>query len=108
MTPHLIHIRPLDLVITRIRRRLVQNIRRRATKLHPLPPKAYIPQPRDVLVAVAKVVRKEQTQPSHGAELGPFYVELLHFGRLRQLKRLRPLALLRDAEVDIVAVDDDF
>lgn len=108
MTPHLISTRPLKLMITRIRRRLIHDIRRRPPQLHPLPPKPHIPDPRNVLVPIPEVVREEQTQPPHSAELCPLDIQLLHLGRLRELKSLRPLALLGDPEVDVVAVDDDF
>ena len=107
MTPHRVHIRPLDLMITRIRRGLVQDIRRRPAQLHPLAPETNVPQPRDVLIPIAKVVREEQAQPPYSAELGPLDGQLLHLGRAREFKRLCPLRFRRDAEVDIVPVDDD-
>lgn len=95
-------------MITRVRRGLIQDVRRGAPELHPLPSKTHVAQPRDVLVAIAKVVREEERQPPYSAELGPLDRELLHLGRARQLEGLRALALLGGAEVDVVAVDDDF
>lgn len=67
-TPHLVHVCPLDLVIARVGRRLVEDIRRRPAQLHPLALEAHVRDARDVLFAVPEVVREEEGQPADGVE----------------------------------------
>lgn len=91
-------------MITGIRRRLVDDIRRRAPQLHPLALEPQVAHARDLLVAIPKVLRHEQRQPLDFPELGAFDGELLHLGGLRQLKHLVANTVLGRAEVDVVAV----
>lgn len=82
--PHLVHARPLDLVITGVRCRLVDDVCGRPTELHPLPLEAEIRDPRDVLLAVPKVVREEERQPADGVEARPalqFCEHLSHYAK---------------------------
>lgn len=103
--PHLVDARPLDLVIPRLRGRLVDDVGRRLAQLGPLALEAHVAHARDVLVAVAKVVDEEEAQPLHLAEEGALDGDLLHGRRLRQLQLLHGLEVLGRREVEVVAVD---
>lgn len=108
MTPHLINPNPLNLMIPRIRRRLIENITRRPSQLHPqLPLKPNITESSNIILPIREVIDKKQRHPSNRAKPRPLDGNLLDLGCLRQLKGLRGFHLLGDGEVDVVAVDDD-
>lgn len=108
-------------MVVRVGRSLVEDIRRRATQLHPLALEAQVAQPRNLLLLLTfvtivvvtvttttntKVVLEEQRHPLHLAEEGPLDGQLLHLGRLRQLEGLRRRQLLRRLEVHVLPVDE--
>lgn len=103
--PHPIHARSLQSVIPRLRRRLVQDVGRRLAQPRPLAAEADVADARDVLVAVAEVVREEEHEAVHlGEERAPDG-DLLHVRRLRELERLDGPGVLGGGEVEVVAVD---
>lgn len=104
-TPHLIHIRPLHLVIPRLRSRLIDDVRRRLAQSRPLALEAQVTDPRHVLVAVAKVVHEEQHQPLDAAKRRALDGDLLDFRRLRELQDLHRRGIVGGGKVDVVAVD---
>lgn len=106
-TPHPQHIRPLHLMITWIRGRLIQNPLRRAPQLHPLPLKPQIPQPRHVLLPVPEIILKEQTQALCLAKQRPLDGDILYLGGLGEVQLLRGRELRGEVEVDVVAVDEE-
>lgn len=106
-TPHLIHTRPLDLVIPRLRRGLINNISRRPSKLRPLALEPNVRDPRDVLVSVAKVVGEEEHQTLDLAEQRPANGDFLEFARLGELEGLHGVELFGGGKVDVVAVDEE-
>lgn len=63
--------------------------------------------PRDVLLAVAKVVREEQGQSLHLSELGALHGDVLDLGRLRELEFLFGGCVLGRLEVDVLLVLED-
>lgn len=94
-------------MIARIRRCLIQDIRRRPAQLHPLTLEAQIRQPRDILIAVAKVVGEEQRQALHPAKLGALDGQLLHLGGTAELEFLRGFTVLCSGEIHVIAVLED-
>lgn len=104
--PHPINTRPLQLVIPWIRRRLIDDLLGRPPQRHPLPLEPQVRHPRDVLLAAREVVLEEEGQPLHRAELGALDGELLHLGRLREVKGLRGLGLLGRGEVEVEVGED--
>lgn len=106
-TPHLIHTRPLDLVIPRLRSSLINNISRRASKLRPLALEPNIRNPRDVLVPVAKVVREEEHETLDLAEQRTADGDFLELTRLGELEGLHGVELLGGGKVDVVPVDEE-
>lgn len=104
--PHPIDTRSLQLMISRIRRRLIDNLLGRPPKRHPLPLEPQVRHPRDVLLAAREIVLEEEGQPLHGAELGPLDGELLHLGGLREVKGLCGLGLFRRGEVEVEVGED--
>ena len=57
--------------------------------------------------AIGEVVGKEKRQPLHLAEEGALDGDVLHVGRLRELKQLGRAGLVGGGEVEVVAVDED-
>lgn len=105
---NIIHPRPLDLVITRIRRRLVQNIRRCPPQLHPLALEPHIRHPRLVLVPVTEIILEEQRQALDAPEEAPLDGDLLDLPRARELEFLRGVRVFGRGKVQVVAVDEEF
>ena len=66
--PHLIDLRPLDLVIPWVGSRLVDDISRRTTELHPLAFETNVADACGVLIAIAKVLGEEERDASDGVE----------------------------------------
>lgn len=75
--PHLVDIRPLNLMVTRVSRCLVEDVRWSPAQLHPLSLKPKIAEAGNVLIAVTKVVWEEQRHPLHLAKPGSLERELL-------------------------------
>lgn len=84
-----------------------KDIGRCSSQLHPFALEAQVRDPRDVLVAVAKVVREEEGEALHLAELGPLHGEVLHLGGLRELELLLGGRVLGRLEVDVLPVLED-
>lgn len=94
-------------MIPRLRRRLIQNIRRRPAQLRPLTLKPQIANPRDILLAVAEIVHEEQRQRVHAVEERAPHGDLLQVGRLREFQLLYGLELFGGGEVQGVPVGEE-
>lgn len=105
-TAHLIDAGALESMIARPRGALVDDVGRGPPQGGPLPLEAEIAHPRDVLIAVAKVVREEQRQALDLAEEGALDGDVLDVGGLGELEGLGGLGLLGRGEVEVVAVEE--
>lgn len=112
-----INICAFDSVVVRIRHGLVENLRRRATELHPLALEAEITHSRDlglgllltliIILALAvrfaeagaEVIHEVQRQALDLAEERTLHGDLLYLGRLAQLELLRWRSVVHIAEV---------
>ena len=104
---HLVHVRALDRVVAGLRGRLVEDVGRRAAQLHPLAAEPEVADARDVLVAVAKVVREEEGQAARLAEARALDGYLLHVAGPAEVKSLRRLQVLGGRKVNVVAILKD-
>lgn len=84
-----------------------EDVGRGPAQLHPLPLEAEVRDPRDVLVAVAKIVREEKGEALDLAKLGPLDGEVLNLGGLRELELLLGGGVLGRLEVDVLPVLED-
>ena len=80
---HLIHTRSLKLMISWVSSSLIDEIRRCSTELRPLALEAEVRDACDVLVAIAKVVGKEEHQLLNLAKQRPLNGDFLNIARLR-------------------------
>ena len=97
-----------QLMIARVRSRLIKKIHRFPAQLHPLAFEPQIANPRLVLVALAPIILEKQVQRSTSVEEGALDGNLLDFVRLRELEGLRGWQVGRGAEVEVVGVEVEF
>ena len=102
---HLVHTRPLNLMIIRIRSRFVQNIRRRPPQLHPITLKAQIAHPTNIIPII---ILHKQCQALYLPEQRSLDSNILNLRGLRQGEFLGGSEVAGGAEIEIVAVDEDF
>lgn len=81
-----------------------KDVGRGSSKLGPFALEPEVRDPRDVLVTVAKVVREEEGEALDLAELGALHGDVLHLGRLRELKLLLGGRVLGRLEVNVIPV----
>lgn len=102
---HLIDTRALHLMISRLCRCLVDDVRRRLAKPRPLSFESYIADPRHVLFTVSKVILKEERQSLHLAEQRTLHGDLLYIRRLREFQSLCWFGVLGRREIEVGLVD---
>ena len=95
-------------MILRISRRLIQEIHRLATQLHPLAFKPNVAYPRLVLFTLAPIVLEKQVQRSYRIEERAFDGDFLDVVALCELEYLGWWEIGGSAEVEVVAVDEEF
>lgn len=105
MTSHMIRPHPFNLMITRIRSRFIKNIRGRLSQHHPIALKPQITHSTNIL---PPIILHKKRQTLYFPKKRPLDPDILHFTRLTQFKSLRGLHFRRGAEIEIVAVDEDF
>ena len=102
---HLIDVRTLHSMISRIRSRLIQNIRWRLAELHPIPFESQITHPRDI---ISIIILHKKRQILNLAKKCSLDLDILNLWGLREAEFLRGSQVRCSWEVDVVAVYEDF
>jgi hypothetical protein len=75
-------------MISRVSSSLIDDIRRRSSKLSPFALEAQVRNTGHILIAIAKVVRKEEHQPLHLSKECSLYGNLLQITSLGEFESL--------------------
>lgn len=96
---------PLNLMITRPRRRLVHDLHRLPTQLDEIPLEPQIADPGHIFLAIPIVIFKKQRQRPARVEQLPLHEDVLDLGRLGKRNGLCRPCGARGREVQVVGVD---
>ena len=94
-------------MIRRIRRRLIQNLLRRTSKLHPLALESQVSDPRYIFFTISMVIRKEQRKVLNFTKLRTLDRYVLDVRGAGQMEFLDRLEVRGSREIEVIAVDED-